>query len=84
MASDRRGFARELEAFTSLLVLQAQTGDVYVYPHEVRENLRMIGCRVDKKLPQFADHTFDWERHEPDFGPEMEEDEGLTDEEDES
>lgn len=80
-----RGFARDVEAILSVLAMQAQDGTVYMYPHETRENLRLAGMRLDKKIPVFAPMAYDWEKHEPEFDPEPEfdnEEGDLIDEED--
>ena len=60
-------FAREFEAIYNILVLQANTGEVYLYPNDVRENMRLIGMRVDQNLPG-GPIAFDFdEQYEPDF-----------------
>jgi hypothetical protein len=80
-----RGFARDVEAILSVLAMQNQDGNVYLYPWEVRQNLRMAGMRLDKAIPEFSPVAYDWERHEPEFDPEPEfdnEEGDLIDEED--
>jgi hypothetical protein len=75
-------FARELDAIRDILILQQQTGEVYLYPHEVRENMRLAGMRVDHNLPALNHVEFDFDKdYEPDFGPELKLEEPITDDE---
>ena len=74
-----RNFSRDVEAILSTVQLGAAMGETFLYPHEVRENLRMTGMRLDGKAPDLPDFTQPWvppDDHEPDFGPmpEVEED----------
>ena len=79
------GFSRKVEAILNTVQLGAAMQEVYLYPHEVRENLRLAGMRLDGALSLLPD--FDGinipEDHEPDFGPEVEDEEyevGLNEE----
>lgn len=74
-----RAFARDVEAILSVLAMQNQDGQMYCYPWEVRQNLRLAGMSLDRQIPQFVMPDYDWEHHEPDFDPEPEGD--LNDEE---
>lgn len=69
-----RGFSRDVEAILNTVQLGAAIGEVYLYPHEVRENLRLAGMRLDKNLemPEFPDPFNLPPDYEPDFGPEPE------------
>lgn len=82
MAESRlgRGFARDVEAILSVLAMQNQDGQMYLYPWEVRANLRLAGCVLDKQVPEFVPVEYDWDHHEPEFDPEPEESD-LSDEE---
>jgi hypothetical protein len=75
-----RGFARDVEAILSVLAAQNIDGMTYIYPWEVRANLRLAGMSLDKSIPEFVTPAYDWENHEPEFDPEPEES-YLTDEE---
>ena len=85
MAESRlgRGFARDVEAILSVIAMQNADGQTYIFPWEVRENLRLAGMSLDRKIPEFIPVTYDWEQHEPEFDPEPE-DIDLNDEEDEA
>lgn len=68
------GFNKDVEAILQVVHTGAQLQTVYLYPHEVRENLRLAGMALDKKLemPDFPDP---WEalndpEYVPDFGDE--------------
>lgn len=69
MAESRlgRGFARDVEAILSILAMQNQDGQMYVYPWEIRRNLRLAGMSLDTKIPEFVTPEYDWEQHEPEF-----------------
>ena len=47
--SDKRGFgvgfSKEVDAIMTVVQMGAQMGTIYVYPHEVRENLRLAGMK---------------------------------------
>lgn len=77
-----RGFARDVEAILSILAMQNQDGQVYMYPWETRANLRLAGLRLDKKIPEFVTPEYDWEKHEPEFDPEPESEPEIDYEED--
>lgn len=83
-----RNFSRDVEAVLATVQLGAQLGDVYVYPHEVRENLRRAGMVLDRKLmsmPEFDDPYNLPADYEPEFTQVTEDGEyqvGLNDEED--
>ena len=81
MAESRlgRGFARDVEAILSVLAMQNADGMTYVYPWEVRANLRLAGMSLDKNIPEFVTPEYDWEQHEAEFDEPEEGD--LTDEE---
>lgn len=65
-----RNFSRDVEAVLSTVQLGAAMQDVYLYPHEVRENLRIAGMRLDRKLEmgEFPDPWNLPDDYEPDFG----------------
>lgn len=78
-----RNFSRDVEAVLAAVQLGAQMQEVYLYPHEVRENLRRAGMRLDRQIltPEFPNP---WELpadYEPDFGPEIADDTEMTEEE---
>lgn len=71
-----RNFSKDVEAILAAVQIGNALGEVYVYPHEVRENLRRAGMRLDRALltPSAPNP---WELppdHEPDYGPEIEDD----------
>lgn len=69
------GFSKSVEAILNTVQLGAAMQEVYLYPHEVRENLRLAGMRLDKKLellPDFADPFNLPDDYEPDFGEPVE------------
>lgn len=62
-----RNFSRDVEAVLSTVQLGAAMQEVYIYPHEVRENLRRAGMVLDGALPQLqnpyvlpADYEPEW------------------------
>jgi len=71
-----RNFSRDVEAILAAVQIGASLNEVYVYPHEVRENLRRAGMRLDRALltPSAPNPWELPEDHEPDFGPEIIED----------
>lgn len=83
MAESRlgRGFARDVDAILSVLAAQNHDGQAYLYPWEVRANLRLAGMRLDKQVPEFVTQAYDWENHEPEFDPETEGDDLIDEEE---
>lgn len=74
-----RGFSRDVEAILSTVQLGAAMGEVFLYPHEVRENLRLAGMRLDRKLelPDFPDPF----NLPPDYVPEFDTTQEYVDEE---
>jgi hypothetical protein len=44
------GFSKEVDSILATVQLGAQMGEVYLYPHEVRKNLRLAGMVLDQKL----------------------------------
>lgn len=70
-----QGFSRSVEAILGIVQLGAQLNETYIYPHEVRENLRMAGMRLDKGLPQLQNPWAPPPDYEPDFGEPIEIDE---------
>lgn len=79
------GFSKEVEAILQIVHLGAQMGTIYIYPHEVRENLRMAGMKLDGNLesltpfPTYQAPEFP-EDYVPDFGEDDEEDPADADE----
>ncbi len=73
-----RGFSRDVEAILGVVQLGAQLQETYLYPHEVRENLRLAGMRLDNRLPELREP---WAPlppdYEPDFGEPIEIDEEI-------
>ena len=67
-----RTFSRDVEAILNTISIGAQLGETYLYPWEVRENLRRAGMILDRKVSEmdFSD-TFP-DDHEPDFGEPVE------------
>lgn len=65
-----RGFARDVTAILETVQLGYQINEVFLYPWEVRENLRRAGMKLDRKteLPDFAE-MLQQPDYEPDFGP---------------
>lgn len=61
------GFSKSVEAILATIQLGAAMQEVYLYPHEVRENLRLAGMRLDKKIAQLPDPWNPPENHEPEF-----------------
>ena len=76
-----RNFSRDVEAVLSVIQLGAAMQETYIYPHEVRKNLRTAGLRLDGKLSDLPDPWNPPADHEPDFGEEPEDDEFYTGEE---
>lgn len=79
-----RNFSRDVEAILGIVQMGASLGDVYIYPHEVRQNLRRAGLSLDRKMPEIPEYGNPYEipaDHEPDFDPAMD-DEEINDEED--
>jgi hypothetical protein len=72
-----RSFARDMEAILGLVQLGAQLGETYIYPHEVRENLRLVGMRLDRSLPQLQNPWAPPPDHEPDWGEPIGNDEDI-------
>lgn len=68
------GFAKAVEAILGVVQLGATLGVTYIYPHEVRENLRRAGMKLDRNLallPEFPNPYEELELpqdYEPDFG----------------
>ena len=56
--SDKRGFgvgfSKEVDAIMTVVQMGAQMGAIYVYPHEVRENLRLAGMKLDRNLQRLT------------------------------
>lgn len=81
-----RNFSRDVEAVLSTVQLGVAINEVYLYPHEVRENLRIAGMRLDRNLaaPEFPDPFALPPDYEPDFGdpPEVEDEFDPESEED--
>ena len=71
-----RNFSRDVEAVLGAVQVGAQYGFVALYPHEIRENLRVAGMRLDRnlELPQFDDPFNLPTEYEPDFGEPVTED----------
>lgn len=44
------GFSKDVEAILQTVEFGRQMGEVYLYPHEVRKNLRIAGMDLDRKL----------------------------------
>lgn len=80
-----RGFSRDVEAILSVLQAGHVTGETFIYPHEVRENLRLAGMRLDGniELPQFMDpEQFADPEYQPDWNEvPITDDEDFMDEE---
>jgi hypothetical protein len=78
-----RGFSRDVEAILGVVTLGAQLQETYLYPHEVRENLRLAGMRLDNRLPELREP---WAPlppdYEPDFGEPVEIDEEIEEDDD--
>jgi hypothetical protein len=78
-----RGFSRDVEAILGVVTLGAQLQETYIYPHEVRENLRLAGMRLDNRLPELREP---WAPlppgYEPDFGEPVMTDEEIEEDED--
>lgn len=74
-----RSFARDVEAVLAVVQIGNALEESFIYPHEVRENLRRAGMRLDRKLlTPIAPNP--WELpadHEPDYGPEITEDDYI-------
>jgi hypothetical protein len=78
-----RGFSRDVEAILGVVTLGAQLQETYIYPHEVRENLRRAGMTLDNRLPELREP---WAPlppgYEPDFGEPVMIDEEIEEDED--
>jgi hypothetical protein len=76
-----RNFSRDVEAVLGTVQLGVAVNEVYLYPHEVRENLRIAGMRLDRALkPLEVPDPFNLPpTHEPDFGDPPEDPEEYTD-----
>lgn len=67
------GFSKEVEAILQVVNAGAAMGTIYIYPHEVRENLRIAGMKLDGNLenltpfPTYQAPEFPAD-YEPDFG----------------
>lgn len=72
-----RNFSRDVEAVLGAVQVGAQLGYATLYPHEIRENLRIAGMRLDRnlELPQFDDPFNLPDTYEPDFGEPVTDDE---------
>jgi hypothetical protein len=77
-----RGFSRDVEAILGVVTLGAQLQETYIYPHEVRENLRLAGMRLDNRLPELQNPWAPPPDYEPDFGPTVMIDEEIEEDED--
>ena len=76
-----RGFSRDVEAILNTISIGAQLGETYLYPWEVRENLRRAGMVLDRKVAEIDfSETFP-EDYEPDFGDPVEADDDYEPEE---
>jgi hypothetical protein len=75
-----RTFSRDVEAILGVVTLGAQLQETYLYPHEVRENLRLAGMRLDNRLPELREP---WAPLPPDYEPDFGEQIVVDDEEDE-
>ena len=62
-----RGFSRDVEAILQIVHTGAAIGETFIYPHEVRENLRLAGMRLDQGLPQLQNPWAPPPDYEPDF-----------------
>jgi len=69
-----RGFSRDVEAILNTVQLGAALGQTYLYPHEVRKNLRLAGMRLDNALPALENPWAPPTDHEPDWGDPVGED----------
>lgn len=69
-----RNFSRDAEAVFRSIELGAAIGIPLIYPHEIRENMRIAGFRLDRKLelPEFDDPFNLPDDYEPDFGEPVE------------
>jgi hypothetical protein len=52
-----RGFSRDVEAILGVVQLGAQLQETYIYPHEVRENLRRAGMTLDNRCRRAMSRT---------------------------
>ena len=79
------GFAKSVEAILATVQVGSAQGQTYLYPHEVRENLRMAGMKLDRNLPDLGPVEFDFDaEYEPDFGDELEGEEDNNEEDDDA
>ena len=76
-----RNFARDVEAILAVVQIGEALETVYIYPHEVRENLRRAGVVLDRKLEMsdFPDPFNPPEDHEPDWSDPVVSDEETVD-----
>jgi hypothetical protein len=77
-----RGFSRDVEAILGVVTLGAQLQETYLYPHEVRENLRRAGMVLDNELPKLQNPWSPPPDYEPDFGEPVEIDDDIEEDED--
>jgi hypothetical protein len=70
-----RGFSRDVEAILQIVHTGAAIGETFIYPHEVRENLRQAGMRLDNGLPELQNPWAPPAGYEPDFSEPIEPDE---------
>jgi hypothetical protein len=76
-----RTFSRDVEAILGVVQMGASLQETYIYPHEVRENLRLAGMRLDNRLPELQNPWAPPPDYEPDFGEPIVIDEDLDPEE---
>ena len=76
-----QGFSRSVEAILGVVQMGAQLGETYIYPHEVRENLRLAGMRLDNRLPELQNPWSPPAGYEPDFDEPVELDDEVDHEE---
>lgn len=76
-----RGFSRDVEAILQIVHTGAAIGETFIYPHEVRENLRLAGMRLDRGLPQLANPWAPPADYEPEFTDPIDDDDFQSEEE---
>lgn len=74
-----RGFSRDVEAILNTVTLGAQLGITILFPHEIRENLRLAGMKLDQALPSLENPWAPPPEHEPDWGEPIGEDNEYDD-----